>query len=116
MASKKKRLVHLLITLDLFPAPIRMHSYVICSEKNERQIMEGVGNRMMEEVEKQGGSIQLPIILSTKLDTGADVVQSILDEYYPEARRHFDNVKDFHLTMWMMGTDVPADKKLMELH
>lgn len=111
----KRKLVHLLITLNL-TADVRMHSYVICPEKNERNVMENVAERMFEEAEKNGIQPWPGIVLSTKLGDAAHIVQEILDEHYPQARKHFGNVKQFHLTMWMMGADVPADSKLMELH
>jgi hypothetical protein len=93
-----------------------MHSYVICLEKDEREIMERVADRMLQEIEDKGVQLWPGIFLSTKLDTGVDVVQGVLDEHCPEARSNFDSVKDFHLTMWAMATSDPCDKKLMDLH
>jgi hypothetical protein len=117
MAKKiaKKKLVHLLITLSLAER-IRMHSYVICTEKDQRIVMDNVLNKMLDEAEKKGLTPWPGIALSTTLNTGIDVVQGVLDSHYPQARAHFDNVKDFHLTMWAMPESDPCDAKLMELH
>jgi hypothetical protein len=110
-----KKLVHLLVTVDINPGA-RLHSYVICQEKEEQRILGHVASRMFDEIEKLGIKPWPGIVLATKLDTGADVVHAVLDERAPEARSHFDSVKDFHLTMWAMASTDPCDAKLMELH
>jgi hypothetical protein len=115
MTEAKQKLVHLLITVDLGPR-VRMHSYVICPEENERVVLERVADRMLTEAEKNGLQPWPGIFLSTKLGDAAGVVQGVLDEHYPKARKHFNKVKDFHLTMWAMATSDPCDSKLMQLH
>lgn len=115
MTKAKLKLVHLLITVDMTPRS-RMHSYVICPAKEEHEVMQNVAARMIDEIEKLGIKPWPGIILSTKLGDDAAVVQEVLDERIPEARSHFDTVKDFHLTMWAMDVRDPCDVKLMELH
>jgi len=105
----------MLITIPL-GSSVRMHSYVICEAHEQRPMSEHIINRMMEEIEKSGASAWPNMALVTRLSDGFETVQSVLDELFPQARKHFDQVKDFHLTMWAMTADHPADKKLMDLH
>jgi len=113
--KRKRKLIHLLVSLNLVPS-LRLHSYVICQKHEELKITKWISKRMVDEAEKKGIKPWPAIILCTKLGDAASVVQGILDEVYPEARQHFDNVKDFHLTMWSMEVGTPRDKQLMELH
>jgi len=111
----KKKLVHLLITVDLTPE-VRMHSYVICPKERERAVMEGVIDTMFKKAEKMGVTPWPAIVLCTKLGTGVAIVRGVLSEKYPESIPKYDEVKDFHCTVWAMAASHPADKKLMELH
>ena len=110
------KLEHWLFTVSGYGAD--MHAYVIVDDVN--RIQEGVMNRLMDEAEKHMGRIIVPIILSTKLSTGKDIIYKLFTAEFPDAKASVDNVKegraDFHMTVWSMPSDRPVNRQLMDLH
>jgi hypothetical protein len=107
---RKKILNHYLITLPLDPG-VHMHCYLMCDGGYDAAA--AMGERMFAMAEERGIRIMMPVILSTKLDTGVEIVREFVRQM-PEAERELETAKDYHCTVWfMMATD---DKELMELH
>lgn len=113
MKKQKQHVEHFLITIDLCPLPMRLHSYVMT---NDKHCLEGVWNKMFDVAEKQGWKIMIPMVLQTTLSTGAEIVREIICKLQPEVKPTMDAATDFHLSMFSLSTETPEDKVLMDLH
>jgi ferredoxin-thioredoxin reductase catalytic subunit len=102
---------HYLLTIDV-RHHAHMHGYVMC---NDRRDLIGVLNRMLDKAEAIGLT-PLPVILSTELTTGCELVRKIVCARSAEAKQHIETATDFHFSAWIMPTEDPDDRRLMELH
>lgn len=103
---------HYLLTIPLEGA--NFHAYLMT---NDRRQVRAAANQMLDIIEKQGLPMQMPVILETKLSTGADIVRSIVKAHMPEAAKCLAEATDFHLTAFVMSAyDNPDNDRLMELH
>lgn len=106
---------HFLITVDMFPAPYRLHCYTMT---NDDGLLQSVHDKMFDMLEKNGVK-RLPIILQTRLGATAEsaaIVRKIVAEKVPEAAKLFETAADFHCSVFMLQADHPDDKRLMDLH
>lgn len=108
----KARLRHYLISVPLHGGYI--HGYVMT---NDQSLLLRVADRLMHEAESHGLKCWPPMILQTHLDTGWEIVREIITKLQgPEPAKHWNAVKDFHLTGWIMPESHPDTERLMELH
>lgn len=111
--------MHYLVTLDLL-MPARLHAYVISKDKQDAV---RAGEKLMDYAEKQGLP-SLGIMLVTGLsDDGVKpdpvsvaFVRKVASAVDPRIAEALARAKDFHFSAWMMPTDHPDDRPLMELH
>ena len=107
------KIEHYLITLDLCPAPYRMHSYLMT---NDRECVAAVVNKMCNAAESEGFKIMLPVILQTKLADGVTPVREVVAKLNPKIKNLFATASDFHCSIFMLRAEIPEDKILMDLH
>ena len=108
----KSSVNHYLLTLDV--GDMHLHGYVMCRDKID---LEKVMTRMIDEAEREWpGRLVLPIVLSTQLSTGTDMVRRIVSESWPEAKQAMETAADFHCSIWAIPAGCPDDRCLMELH
>jgi hypothetical protein len=107
----KSNVNHYLLTLSLKTGH-HLHGYLMCDDK--RAVKETL-NEMFDVAERNGLG-PLPIVLSTTLSTGTDVVRTILRERFPETRHNLETAKRYHKTVWAMPASDPDDVRLMKLH
>lgn len=104
------KLEHYLVTLYLGEG--YLHGYVMT---NDHRQVDAVVERMMSEAEKLGG-LWLPLVLETRLNTGADIVRNIVTKLMPEAAKLMAEATDCHFTAFIMNDAHPDNATLMELH
>jgi hypothetical protein len=102
---------HYLLTLMLTP-DWNMHAYVMAEDRNKTT---DVGMLMVENAEKEGFDVQVPMIMVTELESANSLPRSIARENL-KAARMMDRAKDLHYTAWLMSKDDPRHEKLMGLH
>jgi hypothetical protein len=120
----KKQRHHYLLTYELFPGRLRMHAYLMVvtpDKQRARECLDHALERLIDEgdkfAEKTGFKILAPIILSTDLTTGADVVREIVMRNFPQTKKNMTTAKEVHFTVWCWAPETsPDDAKLMELH
>src|SRR5262245_43152334 len=106
------KLRHYLLSIPLQGGYI--HGYVMTSDEC---LLERVADRLMSEAEGLGFKCWPPIILQTHLDMGWKLVRKIITKHQgAEPSKHWETVKDFHLTGWIMAESNPDTERLMELH
>jgi len=109
---KRHGVEHYLVSIPL-PGGY-MHGYVMTNDKN---ILERVYDRLIHEAECRGFKHWPPMILTTHLDTGVEIVREIITKTQgSKPSEHWKKIKDFHLTAWLMTEDHPDTERLMELH
>ena len=109
-----KRLKHYLISIPLPGGYI--HGYVM-TNREERDILERVTDRLINEAESIGLKCWPPMALWTHLSSGVGIVRDVINKSQgDEPAKHWKTVKDFHMTGWFMRDNHPDAKRLMELH
>lgn len=107
-----RKVEHYLLTIPLEGA--NFHAYLMTNDPRQVQ---AAANRMMDVVEEQKLPMPMPVILETRLSTGADIVRDIVKSHMPEAAKCLAEATNYHLTAFVMRSDDnPDDATLMELH
>jgi hypothetical protein len=104
-----KRKHHYLLTLDLMNGE-HLHCYLICTDK---RLEFAAIDKLCDAAEEHGVMPQLQIVLSTHLDSGADVVEKFICED-ENVRRNLAEKPNFHCTIFVAQATV--DRVLMDLH
>jgi hypothetical protein len=112
-----EKFYHYLVTLSI-PPHSHLHAYFMFKKslkKYKDAYTENVMNQMLDYT-KKAGMRPLEVFLVTELSDGFEIVQSVLDNLFPEAERTYRVAKETHISVWGMPADHPDDKKLMALH
>jgi hypothetical protein len=107
-----RKVEHYLLTIPL--EGVNFHAYLMT---NDRRQVQAAASRMMDVIEKQKLPMPMPVILETRLSTGADIVRGIVAAHMPEAAQCMAEATNFHLTAFVMSAHANPDNDcLMELH
>lgn len=111
--ANKKPPLHYLLSVALSKGD-HAHAYVMSADHDA---VERVTQRMLDDIQRAGYAVRLPVCLATVLDaSGVKKVRAFLRENVPEARKLLETAKDFHYSSWGMRNDDPDAGWLMELH
>jgi hypothetical protein len=105
------KIEHYLMTIDVGNA--HLHGYLMTADESD---MTKIIDKMMQIAEENTQGFLLPIILSTKLGDGAQVVRDMLGEMSEELKQTLDKARNFHVSVFVMHKENPSDARLMELH
>jgi hypothetical protein len=109
-----KKISHHLITLDLGAG--QFHCYLMTSNKRDLIL---ATNKLMVLVDKHFTNY-LPFILATDLgseiDDAVKLVRKVVSADSEKAAKCLATATDFHITIFMLRSDHPDAKALMELH
>jgi hypothetical protein len=106
----KRDLQHYLVSIDA--GGVHLHAYVMAPDQDYAH---RAAERLVEIVEDSGRRF-VPIILTTHLTGGVDLVREIISRRSEEAREKLKTATDYHLSIFQMPADDPDDARLMELH
>jgi hypothetical protein len=88
-----------------------VHAYMMTRDKND---LTRATNELCNVAKRIPG--YFPVIMSTSLTGGEDMVRATLHRHFPEVREKMKTSKNFHLTIWHFPDDEPDNAKLLELH
>jgi hypothetical protein len=119
--SRPRRMQEQLVSLRT-QVGLTLHAYMITTRpgtaSEQAKVHEVMGNQLCQMAEAEGWSY-LPLLLSTQLPTGGEVVREILQEYSDvgdDAQAVLDGKKTHFHIIFAVPTHSDEDEKLMELH
>ena len=119
MKNGQTELRHYLFSLDTsrFGRPFHVHLYMMCNDDDDARVRHAP-RKLIEEAEKRGFKIWLPVVLQTELTKHPEEVAKLraLISTDETVRQHLETATDFHATMWLMAADNKDDAWLMDLH